>query len=540
FNQDANPEGWSSVWPGHANIHVMDSIMTVNVTDSYPEIISPGNQKINAATYNKLKIKVKNNTTSSEWYYGFFDQEGVKRYVFLPGINIMDDEYMEYTLNLSGTGAWKGFIDQIELLPARKTGAGSVYIDYIRLLLTDSELSDDVNLNSLLVNGIPVENFAPDSQYFKVVLPPGTLNLPVLEADAMHPGATVQISQPQAVNGYGTVTVISQSGLFQKMYQVEFKVEGFGTTHAYFDFEDNMLPGFWESEVPGYNASVSEGALLLQASKNSLNESYTLEEINFRGFDLYPWLYFSYKSEDSLTVAVTLAEEDGSLSEKELFLLPPATEWTDFSFNLAALAQDNWGKNLDKIQLVVGPESPGYEGILKIDEIIIGQSPKGVTFSLPVEQDPELLVDLGPDTTLHHGGTYWIDAGIQEVSYLWNTGDTTGIIGVEVNGPFFVQVRNAKNCTAADTVNVIFEPTGIENQGENRFHVYPNPAKDVIYLYNVPQVMNQRITISIIEHTGKVASIQSFNGNEPVIEIIVKQLVPGLYILKLEAGDRMI
>jgi hypothetical protein len=101
-------------------------------------------------------------------------------------------------------------------------------------------------------------------------------------------------------------------------------------------------------------------------------------------------------------------------------------------------------------------------------------------------------------------------------------------------------VRNAKNCTATDTVNVIFEPTGIENQDENRFHVYPNPAKDVIYLYNEPQVMNQRFTISIIDHTGKVASIQSFSGNDPIIEIIVKQLDPGLYILKLEAGDRMI
>ncbi|MCK4746415.1 MAG: hypothetical protein KAT15_05245, partial [Bacteroidales bacterium] len=484
FNHAGDTEGWTTVWPGHATILVEDSVMVVNVTHNYPELVSSGNLGINAATYDKVTIRVKNKTNSSEWYFAFYDSDDQRTFHLITPVSTMDSTFKEYTMDLGGLSAWHGLIDRIELLPARKVGQGTVDVDYIRLEIIDGALSDDAKLASILVNGSPLAGFAQDSQFYTVVLPAGTMNLPYVEAVAEHPGSNISISQTQELSGSASVLVTSQSGLFQKTFHVGFEVEGYGETNDYFDFEDGVLPAGWPGTVSGYSVTVENGALVIRVSKTDMDDHYPLNEINFRTFDLYPWLCFSYQSDSAVIMPVSIIGENGKVSPAEEFMLPAASSWTDFIFNLAALATTEWGTHLDRIQLTFEPQSADYSGTFLIDEIFVGDYPDGSIFHLEVIQPEELTVDLGADTILESQEVFILDAGNTGAEFIWNTDDTTQTIGIDTGGVYIVMVRSSNQCTASDEVSVTFDiENDIGNIDEQDMYIYPNPNDGLFYLY---------------------------------------------------------
>jgi hypothetical protein len=78
---------------------------------------------------------------------------------------------------------------------------------------------------------------------------------------------------------------------------------------------------------------------------------------------------------------------------------------------------------------------------------------------LSVTLPPE--VDLGEDTFFCEGDTYTIDAGEGYAEYEWNTGDTTQTIGVQTEGEYWVNAKNATGCWGGDTIvlNAFEKPT---------------------------------------------------------------------------------
>jgi gliding motility-associated-like protein len=66
-------------------------------------------------------------------------------------------------------------------------------------------------------------------------------------------------------------------------------------------------------------------------------------------------------------------------------------------------------------------------------------------------------VYLGKDTTVCEGDSLLLQANVENASYLWNTGATSRSISVKNNGSYWVKVNNG-SCTAADTINVSFQP----------------------------------------------------------------------------------
>jgi gliding motility-associated-like protein len=77
-------------------------------------------------------------------------------------------------------------------------------------------------------------------------------------------------------------------------------------------------------------------------------------------------------------------------------------------------------------------------------------------------------VNLGNDTSLCQGSNLLLNAGAGQAAYLWSTGAVTPTISVNAAGPYWVQVTNANNCTARDTINVLnVYPTPVVNIGND-------------------------------------------------------------------------
>lgn len=79
------------------------------------------------------------------------------------------------------------------------------------------------------------------------------------------------------------------------------------------------------------------------------------------------------------------------------------------------------------------------------------------TFDAVVTLLPEVLVDLGPDTTLCEGQPIILDAGNAGLDFTWSTGAHTQTLTPDAGGPYSVTVTNG-SCSGSDAVQVTFLP----------------------------------------------------------------------------------
>jgi gliding motility-associated-like protein len=75
-----------------------------------------------------------------------------------------------------------------------------------------------------------------------------------------------------------------------------------------------------------------------------------------------------------------------------------------------------------------------------------------------IQYDDSILLDLGPDTTLCGGTSFFLDPQIQgEVNLSWSTGDSTDTISVKVSGVYSLLAGNACG-EKSDSIEVKFKP----------------------------------------------------------------------------------
>ncbi len=84
--------------------------------------------------------------------------------------------------------------------------------------------------------------------------------------------------------------------------------------------------------------------------------------------------------------------------------------------------------------------------------------------TVSVTETENLMVDLGPDTTLCDGIIYQLDPG-SFASYLWSTGDTTNTVDVSDSGLYWVQVTDDFGCEGGDSVMIQYIPQPIADAG---------------------------------------------------------------------------
>jgi gliding motility-associated-like protein len=88
-----------------------------------------------------------------------------------------------------------------------------------------------------------------------------------------------------------------------------------------------------------------------------------------------------------------------------------------------------------------------------------------VDIGLPTEQQvckeievSSANIELGPDISLCEGNTFLLDPGPGFDSYIWNTGETTRTISVDITGTYSVLVSNHFGCIAKDSIHIDFKP----------------------------------------------------------------------------------
>lgn len=130
FNVDTDSEGWTLSPLVFARTKVCDGRLYLRskVSDMmmiYSDINMP-------AENNKLRIRLKNNTSNGRFVIFFTTQEGQafgeNEAVF--DISTNDTEFKEYEIDLGKNSAWQGTIKSLRLDPV--TAVGTVEIDYIR------------------------------------------------------------------------------------------------------------------------------------------------------------------------------------------------------------------------------------------------------------------------------------------------------------------------------------------------------------------------------------------------------------------------
>ncbi len=156
------------------------------------------------------------------------------------------------------------------------------------------------------------------------------------------------------------------------------------------------------------------------------------------------------------------------------------------------------------------------------------------TASALVSVRPGISVDLGAD--IDFWAPITIDAGPGYESYLWNTGDTTQTLGVNVTGSYWVKVGSDQGCFATDTIDVNLR-LGLNSLEGEEVTMYPNPTSGVVFLTYPGNA--EELSVSVFSLDGKqILQQEVVVGNNAQVELDLSGNTPGLYMLRLEKdGD---
>jgi len=165
--------------------------------------------------------------------------------------------------------------------------------------------------------------------------------------------------------------------------------------------------------------------------------------------------------------------------------------------------------------------------------------------SIFVTAFPLPQINFGSDTTICGSTTLTLDAGDDGISYLWSTGDTVNTITIDSTGVGFdakiisVEVVDSNGCTNTQEIDIQFiNCTGIDNNQENSFSIYPNPTDDIIYI-EMDNPMNKCYNLRIINIWGitvyQMQNIKLVNTDPQRISLV--DIEPGIYSVLIESGN---
>ncbi|NJM16828.1 MAG: T9SS type A sorting domain-containing protein [Bacteroidales bacterium] len=78
----------------------------------------------------------------------------------------------------------------------------------------------------------------------------------------------------------------------------------------------------------------------------------------------------------------------------------------------------------------------------------------------------------------------------------------------------------------------IFDENLNEGKDEDAFVLYPNPARDLVYIH---RATSEEATLTVYDHLGKIVDQQEISTSHDALDI--SGLLPGLYIVKANSAQ---
>jgi PKD repeat protein len=120
------------------------------------------------------------------------------------------------------------------------------------------------------------------------------------------------------------------------------------------------------------------------------------------------------------------------------------------------------------------------------------------------------------------------DGYYSDLAVPWHTFDTAG---------FYEVCLETLNVCGKDTVcQIVFvDYTGLKDQEMQTFNIYPNPARDVVYI--ISDLQEKGIVILNDLNGKEVLRKELIPGNQDLNKIPLNNLLPGIYIVRLDLGS---
>jgi hypothetical protein len=151
------------------------------------------------------------------------------------------------------------------------------------------------------------------------------------------------------------------------------------------------------------------------------------------------------------------------------------------------------------------------------------------TYQMTIFALPEF--DFGSDTIKVEDYPYILEAPVENVDYLWGTGEDTREIKVSDDGEYILKVTDANNCQFSDTVYVTLLNGIIQNMGDV-LTIYPNPANNKVFLKW--QQTQRWVEIRITNMNGQLIYKESQTENKMSLDI--STWPQGVYFIQLNDG----
>lgn len=133
-----------------------------------------------------------------------------------------------------------------------------------------SRYSNDASLSDITLDGISLPDFSPGKTNYDIILPAGTIDVPVVDATGSDENARVVINPAQSLPGTTNVMVTAEDSLTTQTYTVSFSIENISGVIA----PGSVMQGEVISVSVSYAAAESRDILVRLEESDSPGTSY--------------------------------------------------------------------------------------------------------------------------------------------------------------------------------------------------------------------------------------------------------------------------
>jgi hypothetical protein len=164
-----------------------------------------------------------------------------------------------------------------------------------------------------------------------------------------------------------------------------------------------------------------------------------------------------------------------------------------------------------------------------------------------IDQPDSLQVNAGADTTIKQGAIVQL-GGFPAVQggnggYVCNWTPSSGINNATIANPiaspttnvtYTLTVIDEHDCSAKDSVKItLSDETGLEDINNLAFRVFPNPAKNHIFV-KLNEISSSNITIALLNSSGTIIKEKKFENIEELKQPInIRNMNSGVYFIRV-------